>query len=45
MTSPAGLALMVTIVMVIFLIGFIALSSAGGAIGAKTVQREVRMKD
>ena len=35
MTSPAGLALMVTIVMVIFLIGFIALSSAGGAIGAK----------
>lgn len=35
MTSPAGLALMVTIVMVIFLIGFIALSSAGGALGAK----------
>lgn len=39
MTSPAGLALMVTIVMVIFLIGFIALSSAGGAIGAKIFQK------
>lgn len=35
MSSPAGLALMVTIVMIVFLIGFIALSSAGGAIGAK----------
>lgn len=35
MTSPAGLAVMVTLVMVVFLIGFIALSSAGGAIGAK----------
>ena len=34
MMSPAGLALMVTIVMVIFLFLFIALSSAGGALGA-----------
>ncbi len=35
MTSPAGLALIMTIVMVVFLIGFIGLSAAGGAIGAK----------
>jgi uncharacterized membrane protein YfcA len=34
MMSPAGLALMVTIVMVMFLVFFIAISSAGGAIGA-----------
>lgn len=34
LTSPAGLAFMVTLVMIIFLVGFIALSSAGGAIGA-----------
>jgi hypothetical protein len=34
MMSPAGLALMVTIVMVMFLIVFIAISSAGGALGA-----------
>jgi hypothetical protein len=32
--SPAGLALLVTIVMIVFLITFVALSSAGGAIGA-----------
>lgn len=40
MTSPTGLALMVTIVMVIFLVGFLALSSAGGAIGAKLFKRK-----
>jgi hypothetical protein len=40
MTSPAGMALMVTIVMIIFLIGFIVLSSAGGAIGAKIFQKK-----
>ncbi len=40
MTSPAGLALMVTIVMVVFLVGFIALSSAGGALGAKLFRRD-----
>ena len=34
MTSPAGLALLVTLVLVIFLVGFVALGSAGGAIGA-----------
>lgn len=34
MTTPAGLALLVTIVLVFFMIGFIALGSAGGAIGA-----------
>lgn len=34
MTSPAGLAVLVTIVLVFFLVGFIALGSAGGAIGA-----------
>jgi len=40
MTSPAGLALMVTLVMIIFLIGFIALSSAGGALGAKLYHKK-----
>src|SRR5690349_5303522 len=40
MTSPAGLALMVTLVMVIFLIGFLALSSAGGALGAKLFHKK-----
>ena len=34
MTSPAGLAVLVTLVLVFFLAGFIALGSAGGAIGA-----------
>lgn len=34
MMSPAGLALLITVVMVMFLVGFVALSSAGGAIGA-----------
>jgi hypothetical protein len=34
MTSPAGLAFIVTLVMVVFLVGFVALSAAGGAIGA-----------
>jgi hypothetical protein len=34
MTSPAGLAILVTLVLVIFLVGFIALGSAGGAVGA-----------
>ena len=34
MTTPAGLALIVTLCMVVFLVGFIGLSSAGGAIGA-----------
>ena len=34
MMSPAGLALMVTIAMVMFLIFFVALSGAGGALGA-----------
>jgi hypothetical protein len=34
MTSPAGLAFLVTVVMIIFLVGFVALSSAGGAVGA-----------
>ena len=33
MTTPAGLAVIVTIVMIIFLAGFVALSSAGGALG------------
>lgn len=35
LNSPAGLALMVTLGMVIFLIAFILLGSAGGALGAK----------
>lgn len=34
MTTPAGLALLVTLVLILFLIGFVALGSAGGAIGA-----------
>jgi len=34
MTSPAGLAFIVTLVMIVFLVGFVALSSAGGAVGA-----------
>jgi hypothetical protein len=32
--TPAGMAVMVTIVLVVFLIGFVLLGSAGGAIGA-----------
>ncbi len=34
MMTPAGLAALITVVMVILLIGFLALSSLGGAIGA-----------
>jgi len=43
--SPAGMALLFTVVLVFFLIAFVALSSIGGTIGAwllrkKTVRRE-----
>ena len=34
MTSPAGLAMLVTVAMLFFLVGFVLLGSAGGAIGA-----------
>ena len=32
--TPAGMAVMITILMIIALVAFVALSSAGGAIGA-----------
>ena len=32
--TPAGMALMITLVMVFFLAAFLALSSLGGALGA-----------
>jgi zinc ribbon protein len=45
MMTPAGLALLVTIVLVLFLAAFLALSSAGGALGAWLLGKRPRDRE
>lgn len=45
MMTPAGLALLVTLVLVLFLAAFVALSSVGGALGAWLLGRSARDRE